>query len=85
MLLQEGMGPETLVSSDLASALESWQVTNTAAYPASAADLVGQTGRALGANANFDHTTARMLLGLRAFLGGHRITDGVFRDGEGLL
>ena len=85
LLLQEGMGPETLVNADLAGALESWQATNPAADPARAADLVGQTGRALGANANFDHTTARMLLGLRAFLGGHRITDGVFRDGEGLL
>ncbi len=37
--------------------------------PAMAGELIRQTNHALSNNTNFDHTMARLLLGLRAFLG----------------
>ncbi|HPX93429.1 MAG TPA: hypothetical protein PK646_03835 [Bacillota bacterium] len=85
LLLQNKMDQEGLVNLDLADALEAMYRQAPAADPAKAAELVRQTARALASNANFDHTLARMLLGLRAFLGGHPVPANVFRARDGFL
>lgn len=82
MLLQNKLDPAGLVNPDLADALAALCRQAPATDPARAAELVRQTAGALAANANFDHTVARMVLGLRAFLGGHPVPREVFRPRE---
>ncbi|NLA96269.1 MAG: hypothetical protein GX838_05445 [Clostridiaceae bacterium] len=82
LLLQNDMDPASLVNADLADDLDGMRHQEPAPNPAKAAELVRQTAGALSSNANFDHTVARMLLGLRAFLGGHPVTEQIFRSKE---
>ena len=84
LLLQTQAGRGSLVNVDLAPRLEAMAARTPGADPGQAAALVRQTARALAANANFDHTVARMLLGLRACLAGLE-TEGLFRLREGSL
>lgn len=46
--------------------------------PAEALRLINQTAQALNFNVNFDHASARLLLGLRARLGGHTVEPDAF-------
>ena len=82
LLLQNGVDPAGLVNVDLADDLGGIRRQAAGADPARAAELVRQTAGALASNANFDHTVARMLLGLRAFMGGHPVPEQVFRTKE---
>ncbi len=70
LLLQSGLPAASLVNRDWAGQLAALSGQSPPADPAGASGLVRQTARALSSNANFDHTLARLLLGLRAWLGG---------------
>jgi len=86
LLILQRQIPETrLINSDLEEALAKISRAPKAPDPAQAAEIVRQTGRALKANANFDHTVARMLLALRANLGGHREESAHYQARESFL
>ncbi len=85
LLLQKGIAPDRLINKDLTKALEKLIKQVPQADPARAAGLVRQTVQALASNANYDHSLARLLLGLRATLGGQPIPPGLFRQEEGFL
>ena len=68
VLLQNGDGA-VLVNRDLSSVFLAMRGRANEMDPAMAGELIRQTNHALSNNTNFDHTMARLLLGLRAFLG----------------
>ncbi len=68
VLLQNGDGA-ALVNRDLSSVFLAMRDRAYETDPAMAGELIRQTNHALSNNTNFDHTMARLLLGLRAFLG----------------
>lgn len=78
LLLQKDLPNARLINSDLAGEIKKQSGRYPQADTGRAALLIRQTGRALSGNANFDHTAARLLLGLRAFLGGDEEAAGAF-------
>lgn len=85
LLLQRGLGDDKLINKDQARGLEdlirAWPETD----PARAAALVRQTAEALTVHANYDHSLARLLLGLRAFLAGEPVSPLLYRLEPGLM
>lgn len=70
LILQNRIPAAALVNGDWGDPLAALSKQSPPADPAGAAALVRQTARALSGNANYDHSLARLLLGLRAWLGG---------------
>jgi DNA polymerase-3 subunit delta' len=78
VLLQLEGTSAKLMNGDVADVLEAMVRRRPAPDVAGAARIIRQTGRALAMHANYDHTIARMLMGLRAFLSGETVPDGVY-------
>ncbi|NLA81822.1 MAG: hypothetical protein GX849_03200 [Clostridiaceae bacterium] len=85
LLLQQGLPPTRLVNKDLAGSLVALLEGQPEADPARAAGLIRQTAQALSAHVNYDHALARLLLGLRAHLGGQVLSSELFRQEAGFL
>ncbi len=78
LVLKEAIVQGKLVNADLEKPLKAALEKYPATDPLHAALLIQQTSRALSANALFEHTVTRLMLGLRHYLSGQPVPRHVY-------
>lgn len=78
LVLKEAIPQGKLINSDLEKPLRKILEEHPTTDPLHAALLIQQTSRALAANALFDHTVTRLMLGLRHYLSGQAVPRHVY-------
>lgn len=80
LIIRDGVQDVAVINHDLRDRLTAMLALPDKRYsdPEEALRLINQTAQALVFNVNFDHASARLLLGLRARLGGHSVASGAF-------